>query len=487
MRSGRRPGAARRTLRALWACLAFAPLIAQAGDFSRAEWLADFEQLKSLLATRYPNLEWQASRGIDLPALAARMRALLERAETPEEAHAVFERFLARFGDAHLSIEWDANPPDPADDPSLPDCVRFGFRDDPDTRAIARHLAGYEDITPVGGTIGAGFVTVDGALLAVLRVPSFVPSRTQCEQFLRERGGSPRPPGSSLAQYEDTIGTGVSRLYLAEIEERLRQLGARRPAALLVDVAGNGGGKQLAITLARMLGGDAVRNPRIAYVREPRRAQELAARAEELAAAMRRAPRRERAYLSTFLAPVQDASRTAAETCDLTPLWNGASASCSNLVRGPFFAGGLADRELPDEWLAKPWAGRISFTAEYGSHARAWNRPVLVLVDEGSASATELFAAMLQDAHAALVIGAPTLGAGCGWTMGQYESSQILGHSRARVMIPDCTRMRADGSNELDGIQPDLLIGLRRTDTPRQRATRVAQALPAALARSAAP
>jgi hypothetical protein len=469
-------------MKRIWCMLiALAPL-ANAGDSpDRQAWLADFEQLKSLLATNYPNLEWQAQRGIDLPALAARARSLLERAGDDAEARAVFERFLARFGDAHLSIEWDAHPPDPADDPALPDCVRFGFRDDADTRAIARLLEGYEDITPNGGTIGAGFVTVDGRLLAVLRVPSFVPSRVQCEQYLRARGAAARAPGSALAAYEDAIGTGVSRLYLAEAEERLRQLGARRPAALLVDVAGNGGGKQLAITLARMLGGDAVRNPVVAFVREPLRARNLAARTDAIRSALRRAPRRERAFLDSLIAPLELAGREAARPCELAPLWRGEPVSCSNLVAGPFFAGGLVDHELPEEWLDKPWADEVSFTAEYGVHARAWSGPVLVLVDDGSASATELFAAMLQDARAALVIGAPTLGAGCGWTMGQYESSKRLTHSQARVMIPDCARIRADGGNELDGVQPDLLIGLRRGDTPRQRAQRVAARLPEAL------
>lgn len=464
-------------------CGFFAPR-APAADVDRAAWLADFAELQSLLATNYPNLEWQARRGVDLPGLAARTRALLENVDDDRGAQLAFERFLARLGDAHLSIEWDANPPDPADDATLPDCVRFGFRDDPDTRAVARHLPGYEDITPHGGTIGAGFVKVEGRLLAVLRVPSFVPSRAQCEQFRRENGQEPHAAGAPLEAYEDAIGTGVSRLYLAEVEERLHQLGARRPVALLVDVAGNGGGKQLAITLARMLGGDAVRNPRIAYVREPERAHELAARAAALQSHMRGAPRRERAVLAPLRESLNAASRAAAERCDLAPLWRGEAPTCSNLVRGDFFAGGLLDHELPAEWLGKPWAGDVSSTAEYGAHARAWTGPVLVLVDEGSASATELFAAMLQDAHAALVLGAPTLGAGCGWTMGQYAASRILAHSRARVMIPDCARLRADGTNELDGIQPDLLVGLRRTDTPRQRAMRIASVLPEALKRA---
>jgi hypothetical protein len=65
--------------------------------------------------------------------------------------------------------------------------------------------------------------------------------------------------------------------------------------------------------------------------------------------------------------------------------------------------------------------------------------------------------------------------------MGQYESSRILARSRARVMIPDCARLRADGTNEIDGIQPDVLIGFRRADTPRQRADRLAKTLPGAV------
>jgi hypothetical protein len=267
----------------LLVALALVPMLAHAADFSRAAWSADLEQLAALLATNYPNLEWHAHRGVDLPGNLARARSALEHAQTDAEARGIFERFIARLGDAHLSIEWDANPPDPADDPALPDCVRFGFRDDPDTRAIAPGLEGYQDISPNGATIGAGFVNVDGRRVGVLRVASFVPSRTQCEQFLRERG--PAAAASGLAPYEDAIGTGASRLYFAEIEERLRQLGARRPAALLVDVAGNGGGKQLAITLARMLGGTEVRAPALAFVREPVRAQEIASRADRLTAA----------------------------------------------------------------------------------------------------------------------------------------------------------------------------------------------------------
>src|SRR3954468_9040907 len=104
--------------------LALAPVLARAADFARADGIADFGQLQSLLTTQYPNLEWHARRGVDLPGNVARARAALDRAQSDADARGIFERFIARLGDAHLSIEWDANPPDPADDPTLPDCER---------------------------------------------------------------------------------------------------------------------------------------------------------------------------------------------------------------------------------------------------------------------------------------------------------------------------------------------------------------------------
>jgi hypothetical protein len=40
--------------------------------------------------------------------------------------------------------------------------------------------------------------------------------------------------------------------------------------------------------------------------------------------------------------------------------------------------------------------------------------------------------------------------------------------------LPDCARMRADGTNEVMGIQPDVLVGLRTTDGPHRQGIRVA-------------
>ena len=90
------------------------PALGHSAAFSRAGWLADLDQLQSLLATNYPSLEWACApwRGPPGHRIPRPPRSALERAQTDEEAHGIFERFLARLGDEHLSIEWDVNPPE---------------------------------------------------------------------------------------------------------------------------------------------------------------------------------------------------------------------------------------------------------------------------------------------------------------------------------------------------------------------------------------
>ena len=51
----------------LLAATAASPAFAQ--DFDRNAWLADFDQLKSAVSENYPNLEWAAERGADLPSI----------------------------------------------------------------------------------------------------------------------------------------------------------------------------------------------------------------------------------------------------------------------------------------------------------------------------------------------------------------------------------------------------------------------------------
>lgn len=101
--------------------------------------------------------------------------------------------------------------------------------------------------------------------------------------------------------------------------------------------------------------------------------------------------------------------------------------------------------------------------------------PLVILIDRGTVSATEYFAALMMDNRAGVVAGAPTFGAGCGYTNGGIRF--VLPYSGARVLIPDCIRYRANGTNEVEGIEPDLMVPWRSNDTAIQRARRVLETL----------
>ena len=103
-----------------------------------------------------------------------------------------------------------------------------------------------------------------------------------------------------------------------------------------------------------------------------------------------------------------------------------------------------------------------------------WRGPLFVLVDRRTGSASEHFAAMLQDGGAATIIGEPTAGSGCGYTGG--GTPVTLPHSGFTVRVPDCVRWRADGTNELEGVTPDRAISWSRLGA-RARAEAVVDAL----------
>jgi hypothetical protein len=81
-------------------------------------------------------------------------------------------------------------------------------------------------------------------------------------------------------------------------------------------------------------------------------------------------------------------------------------------------------------------------------------------------------------------MGARTGGAGCGYTWGGTPTT--LKNSGAVLKLPDCVRFRADGSNEVRGILPDVPVPLRADDGLALRARLIAEKLPEAIAHARA-
>ena len=81
-----------------------------------------------------------------------------------------------------------------------------------------------------------------------------------------------------------------------------------------------------------------------------------------------------------------------------------------------------------------------------------WTGPLYVLTNNHTYSAAEMFAAVLENNHAATTIGAPTGGDGCGFM--NTPEPLVLPHSHLRFRLPNCVRIRADGTDEVAGVRP---------------------------------
>ena len=90
--------------------------------------------------------------------------------------------------------------------------------------------------------------------------------------------------------------------------------------------------------------------------------------------------------------------------------------------------------------------------------------------------------ALLRDADAAVVVGSRTYGAGCGMTNGGIPLT--LPHSGLEVRMPDCARLRVDGTNEVAGIAPDVEADWVDGDDDALRADKAVVALRRAFAAS---
>ena len=103
-------------------------------------------------------------------------------------------------------------------------------------------------------------------------------------------------------------------------------------------------------------------------------------------------------------------------------------------------------------------AGDTAFNATPGDRMRG--RPVVVLVDAGSASASEVLAGALRDNDRACIVGSRTFGKGSVQTVLPLDNGDAVKLTTARYYTPDGTSIQARG------IEPDLVLD-GKDGTPR--------------------
>lgn len=450
-------------------------------------WLEDFAQLKRGMSDHYANLEWAVEhRGLDLKQLSERTETRLRQARSDRAAQEAIESFLGEFGDGHLYVEWarsagDVPGPDadsrPAEPPAL--CERLGYRShDANPRLVFSRLNHFREVaTGDSRYFPVGVLSLPGGRnVGVVRIPLFSEHAFPdlCEKAAAAAGLTRESPCDDGC--EDRVERAAANLLTAALARQVTTLERENIQVLVVDIMGNGGGTNWVEPAARTLTPRPLRSPRQAFIRHEHWTRQFRARLDAVAADARRSSPPHRDVLQRATETLQRAMRETERPCARESVWENREPGCSLLAAAPLlypqsvlpYAGPAS---LPDA----PASRYLFYPSRYAYTEGVYTGRLMVLVDRGTASSAEYFTAMLRDNGAATVVGEPTAGAGCGYTNRGIPT--VLGNTGARVRIPDCVRLRADGSNEVAGITPDVLVPWRRNDSQYQRVKRVLDAL----------
>ena len=94
-------------------------------------------------------------------------------------------------------------------------------------------------------------------------------------------------------------------------------------------------------------------------------------------------------------------------------------------------------------------------------------KPIIVLINEGSASASEIVAGALQDHNRALILGTESFGKGSVQTVMEIDDSQAIKLTTARYYTPTGRSIQAAG------ITPDVIVEARQFKEPSASISRI--------------
>jgi hypothetical protein len=431
--------------------------------------LGDYEQLRHYLGKLYANLDWSATRGgVDMRELHARTFHELVYARSEKQAEGILRGFVGQFRDPHMALLPASAPPlDPPPSTELlsrftpPEkaCSAMSFKDEAGDFSFDLYWArGYRRL-PGSNSFPAAVLDTQGQRFGLLRIGSFATNdyRGAClREWPRFSQGL---PGSCEEECQRDFQISVSGRLLRELAWQVRQLRQAGAGALLIDVTGNGGGHGWYRRAAEILSPGPVRPFRSALVKGSYASESLQYRRQVISnyLATHRVTPAERAVFDEAFCRLDDLIAEAEQPCGAGPIWTGEpwKLGCSRLTIRPLFGTGLFEE---DPGLDLPFGIAQVLYADhaYPRLPSAWSGPVIVLVDEGTASAAELFAATLKFSAGAVLIGRHTASGGAGWQLGR--TSWTLRRTGMQLYLPDSAEYWPDGSNAREGLEPDFWI-----------------------------
>src|SRR5262245_43486834 len=443
-------------------------------DWSPTPWIEDLQVIKTALETRYANREWMLTvRGIDVDAMLERTTLQVEAAGSDMAARAVIDRMLLRFHDGHVQIDWPSVEKTPSATKGASVCGSLGFAEGGASYGIGPSLPGYVALED-DGVFAAGTILLGRDKIGVIRISEFQPQPSPGLCRAAERSLNIVDDEACDDKCRDRLMESVYADYTQHFARRLTDLHRAGASLLIVDLTKNGGGSEWAEAAARMLVAKPLTSEALGFVRGDHWARHWHEIATDLDAYAVRADVADKAQLNDWIAQARAAEQQARTRCTL-------GTGCAWLGRAGY-ATGLVGRAPAEEFRGKPWAPTVFSPAQYAYQDGLWSGPLIVLVNDGTGSAAEEFAAILQDNDAAVIVGARTVGAGCGHTDGGTPTT--LPNSGGVLEVPDCARLRRDGSNEVDGVIPDVLVPWRYYDSAARAAALLLPALPDAIARA---
>lgn len=484
------------TLLVAWAC----PAGAEAAGFDRAGWLRDYAVLKHSLERDYANLAWFASPqgGVDLPAADRLAQRNLRAAENDAQARMAIEDFVASFHDGHLSTLPALLASDElTDEPPL---LRLGSLDAASGCAALGEEGKYASNTQISFSLPfeslPGFeldsdglsrpfrsgtlVAADGTRIGLLRIKSFLPMEYPQTCLT----AWPKALAASGTGDDDRLRAFVTAYnedeWYSTLAWQLERFHDSRVSVVVVDIGNNHGGDDSGDTATRLFTDQPVHSSRLLVSQSPTGMAYLDEKISGLREALNAHPNTdaERALRESLARFLSAKKHLQDDACDLHWVWqtqrdwNG--GRCRRLIDAGSAAGPLdyaAASAFGDADIAK----HLHWPTRMNDHWAAWRGPVYVLTDARSHSSAEMFAATLQNNRLARTVGERTGGDGCGF-MGESDPV-VLPYSRMRIRIPNCVRLRADGSDEVAGILPDLPVSRREGESARARAQRVVTAV----------
>jgi hypothetical protein len=464
----------RRIVLAVLAVLAgtLAPSLAGDRTFDPKPYLDDLDQVHDVFATKYALFEWAVfDREADLPALFARTRTRIEQAHSDYDARTAFDRFARYLDDEHLSFSWPH--PNTVQAPQTA-CARFN----PAIAAkpLAALMPGYRAL-PVAEEFPSGLVEAGGTKVGVVQIGLFWDAGFPqlCDAALAALSIPKDKPCDDKCS--DRIDDWAYVKMTQDLAAALRALKDAGAEILLVDVAGDGGGTEWSEAAARMVTPVRIASMPVRVARGEHWAKIYADDATELKQDLAKASPADRKFLLGLIAQLETKLRDVRTPCDASPLWHGEHPSCPLLAEG-FYESGLVASAAPETFRGKPWAATVFSPAQFPYSESVWRGPVMVLIDRDTASSASRFAALIQDSKAGIVVGEPAI-AGGGHTDGGTPTT--LKNSGGVLQVPDFAGFRADGINEADGIEPDVLVGFTPAEGAHRRAARLLGRLPDAI------